>query len=301
MILETFAKKDVRIRLLRNDANSGLIASLNKAFQAAKGEYIARQDADDVSLPGRFESQVAFLDQHAEVGVVGTWLINIEEDGRRNARKTPISDGVIRWSLLFESSIVHASVMMRRSVFNEDMPYRPVMAHAEDYDLWARLSERTRLANLPACIYLRRRHRNRVSVQHHETQRKTSVAVMSRNIEKLLRSEVSKAIVEKLNDTYAGDVLETKGDFESVTTLIERLYRTYMASNVLTEDEQKGVARNAAGILTCLGFDHLGRWPAASLGVLWNAIRLSRSIPLNIYLAMLLKLFGEGKTGGSLG
>ena len=72
---------DERIRVIRNDRNIGLTKSLNKALQQAKGEYIARQDADDISLQNRFEEQLIYLEKHPEVALLGTSAYKIDERG----------------------------------------------------------------------------------------------------------------------------------------------------------------------------------------------------------------------------
>ena len=79
-VLAGFARSDGRIRVI-GQANTGVVASLNRALDLARGEYVARMDADDVSLPSRFELQVAFLDTHPEVAVVGSAITLIDEEG----------------------------------------------------------------------------------------------------------------------------------------------------------------------------------------------------------------------------
>ena len=80
-ILKEYAAQDGRIRLMRNAHNLGLTRSLNKALRLAKGEYIARQDADDISLPQRLEKQVEFLNSNSRTAVVGSWTEVIDEYG----------------------------------------------------------------------------------------------------------------------------------------------------------------------------------------------------------------------------
>ena len=81
-ILEEYAKKDNRIGLIHNEKNIGLTRSLNKAIKSANGAYIARQDADDISLPPRLEEEVNFLDKHPTVGLVGSYAWMIDEKGK---------------------------------------------------------------------------------------------------------------------------------------------------------------------------------------------------------------------------
>jgi glycosyltransferase involved in cell wall biosynthesis len=292
-ILAACAKQDDRIRRLQNDSNLGLIASLKKGIGFAQGEYLARQDADDISLPRRFESQVAFLDQHPDVGVLGTWMMNVEENGRRRIWETPLTDALIRWSLLFATSMVHASVMMRRSLLDEDDPYRPEMPHAEDYDLWVRLSEKTRFANLPACYYVRRRHEKRVSVRYEDAQRDTGIAVMVGNITKILEGTVREAEVGALSDAYGGGLLRAQGQVKDVAELVKKLYEAYVTQNALSAQERRDVAYDAACILTRIGLNHLDRHPGEALRALWMGLCLSGRIPFNTYLAVPLKRLKE--------
>ena len=290
MILETFAKKDVRIRLLRNYSNSGIIASLNKAFRAAKGEYIARQDADDISLPERLACQVKFLNEKQHIGVAGTWMVNIDQSGqRRIIWKTPLNHCLIKWSLLFSTSIAHATVMMRRSLLEKEDPYRAEMTHAEDYDLWSRLSERTQMANVPFCYYLRRLHDERVSVRHHRCQEQTVGAVMRRNIEDLLQRTVSDELLEVLRKAYRDELITSREKLQAVVRLIMELYEAYVVKHSLDAADRKEIAYDAACFLTRIGLKHVGTGGREAACILWRAICLARRIPLNTFIACLCK------------
>jgi glycosyltransferase involved in cell wall biosynthesis len=288
-ILEACAKQERRIRLLRNASNLGLIPSLNNGLQVACGEYVARQDADDVSLPNRLVLQVQFLDKHPEIGVLGTWMTNVDETGRRVVWKTPTSHAVIRWSLLFSTSMAHASVMMRRSLLDGDTTFRPEMLHAEDYDFWSRLSEKAKLANLPECLYLRREHELRVSVRHQKKQEETVKAVMYENIRKLLGQEPNATLVKNLRNAFCGELLESGVELRAVVELIVKLYGAYTVQNRLETVHRREVAYDAACILTRIALKHLGRWPKEAIRTLWQAIRLSRRIPFNTYMAVYSK------------
>jgi glycosyltransferase involved in cell wall biosynthesis len=142
---------DPRVRFYQQ-SNKGLAATLNRMILLAKGLYIARQDQDDVSLPSRFERQVAFLDANPDVGMVGTsaeiWVGN--ERTNRFLRH-PTDDAALKFGLLFDNHFVHSSVMIRQSVFeriggySEDFSRQP----PEDYELWSRVMKKYMLANLP--------------------------------------------------------------------------------------------------------------------------------------------------------
>ena len=130
-VLTEYAARDSRIRLIRNSQNLGLTRSLNKGLSAAQGEYIARQDADDVSLPHRLEKQVVVLEHDPRVVLVSGNIDLMDSEGhiwrrpRRNA-----SPGMVAWLLLFYNYLGgHSQVMFRRQMvvdlggYAEDCPY----------------------------------------------------------------------------------------------------------------------------------------------------------------------------------
>src|SRR5215831_3902695 len=115
-ILESLIARDPRL-VVHRQRNSGLIASLNRACDIARGVYIARMDADDVSLSRRFARQVAYLDRHPDIGVVGTWMQDIDDRGHPGpVWPLPTSPATIPWFLMFGDCMAHPSVVMRREL-----------------------------------------------------------------------------------------------------------------------------------------------------------------------------------------
>ena len=157
--------RDPRIRVIRSEQRAGVAATLNKGLGLASGEYIARQDADDISLPDRLQKQWAFLKDHPEVGVLGTWVHLIDEDGRVISDwHPPEHHAMIAWAQLFSSALAHPSIIFRRRVVVDAGGY-PQEA-AEDFALWAQLAPLTRFANLPETLVLYRRHEDAVTMAH---------------------------------------------------------------------------------------------------------------------------------------
>lgn len=144
------AYDDARIVLLDNKENVGLTRSLNRGLELAAGELIARQDADDISEPERLAKQVAFLDRHPELAMLGTWYKDIDLQGTIvEERKLPCDTTDIRWSLLFFCPFVHSSVMFRKSVVTEQIGYyNETLTYSQDYELWHRIARRFSVANL---------------------------------------------------------------------------------------------------------------------------------------------------------
>jgi len=143
---------DERMRVLRNDANRGLTVSLNIGLAAARGELIARQDADDRSHPRRLEEQVAFLDAHPEVAAVGTQAQVIDASGRRQRRldaRRPVSPLAVQFSLMFIAPMAHGAAMFRRSVVWDELHgYDESFRTSQDVELWSRIAERWQIANI---------------------------------------------------------------------------------------------------------------------------------------------------------
>lgn len=142
-IIEHYAEKDDRIRYIINETNKGLPASLNKGVEAANGEYIARMDADDKSLPKRFERQVEFLETNPDVHVVGCNVHIIGRNGEYlGDRKFPHKGRDPETLQKQGAQIVHPSVMMRRTSVQTVNGYRPAFKHAQDVDLWVRMARK---------------------------------------------------------------------------------------------------------------------------------------------------------------
>ena len=142
---------DPRRRFVQNPRNLGLTATLNLGLGMAQGKYIARMDADDVSLPERLAKQVAFLDMHPDVGIVGVWA---EAFGDAQFRiPHPPDAETIRAKLLFDSALVHPAVLMRRAFLDtHHLRYQP-LGHFEDYELWQRAARLFPLANIPEILF----------------------------------------------------------------------------------------------------------------------------------------------------
>lgn len=151
---------DPRLRVVRNETSRGIGGSLNQGVALATTALIGRQDSDDVSLPQRLELQVEFMASHPECLVVGTQAQMIDATGNDlGPYLTPPTDELARKEqVLQESPFVHGSVLMRREHVVALGGYRPRVGRAEDFDLWLRMAERGRLANLPDVLYQYRIH-----------------------------------------------------------------------------------------------------------------------------------------------
>jgi glycosyltransferase involved in cell wall biosynthesis len=181
-ILRSFT--DPRIRRLDNGRNLGLVPSLNRGIEACRGRYIARMDADDVSLPDRLERQFRFLEAHPSIGVCGSWAQVIDEDSRMVGRIVRPTDPVdVRMHLLFSVPLVHPSCCIRAELLRGYL-YRDVPA-AEDYDLWSRMNDGVRMANLPAVLLQYRWHEANVSKAKRAIQDGHKQEIIRRELQRL--------------------------------------------------------------------------------------------------------------------
>jgi hypothetical protein len=152
-------QRDSRLHVLRNEKNLGLTRSLKIGVELARGEYIARMDADDVALPGRLEKQVAYLTTYPEIGILGSACYVIDQQGHRiGFLRFPLDDLEIRWATLLASPFAHPAVMLRRDVLLKNkLNYDERFQATQDYDLWTRMLNHTSGANLAEPLLLYRK------------------------------------------------------------------------------------------------------------------------------------------------
>lgn len=152
--IKNFENRDRRIKVIRNRINSGLAVSLNKCIAHSSGEYIARMDDDDISLPERLEKQVAFLEKHPEFSWVGCNAGLMDDGGRWGERKVP--EVPEERDYLSFCPFIHPSVMFRRRIFEKFGGYKK-LRRGEDYELFMRLySEGLRGYNMQEELFLYR-------------------------------------------------------------------------------------------------------------------------------------------------
>ncbi|WP_319468923.1 glycosyltransferase [uncultured Pseudodesulfovibrio sp.] len=164
-IIESIAREDSRIRILHNPRNLGLAASLNAGLAEAKGKYIARQDADDLSMPNRFEHQIAYLESHPEIGMVSCGMELFYPDKAQRTKFTPVSQWhMIVWNLAIGiNPINHPGVMVQTSVLNDAGGYNEDFPAAQDFELWSRLIFQTKIQALPEALIYKREHEQQLS------------------------------------------------------------------------------------------------------------------------------------------
>lgn len=200
-IAGSFCARDTRFQLQRLP-HRGLVATLNEGLRQLRTPFVARLDADDVCAPARFEKQLAFLEKNRAVGVVGTWLAVGNWAGPLFL--TPATDpDRIAALLFFDCPVMHPTVMARSEALR-GQTYDPAFTHAEDYDLWERISSSVRFANISEPLVLYGSHSAQVSHVYSEAQGAASRSVRRRQLVRLLGdcapalSDVHEALVARV-------------------------------------------------------------------------------------------------------
>jgi glycosyltransferase involved in cell wall biosynthesis len=217
-ILEGFAARDERVRVLRNETNQGVIRTLNRGVAEARGELVARMDADDVAAPTRIERQVEVLASRPEIDLVGTGIEAIDGgDGRRLRPRPPrcLTPAGARFAALFAMPVGHATILARVAAMRA-YPYggTPDSLHAEDYETFARmLADGLGFCNIDEPLLTARVDPSSVSARHERVQVDNFVRCAARHLERTLgmRPEpaAQRVLVNRIDDTVgAGDLRE---------------------------------------------------------------------------------------------
>ena len=163
--LSSYARRDGRIRVVRHE-NKGRAESLNVGIELARGKYIARMDADDISPPERLRMQIDFMERRPDVGLLGGAIELISSKGTViDTRRPPLEDSEIRSSML-RYNPYHPAVVMRREITLAAGGYRRALLDADDYDMYLRIGERSQLANLDQVVLQYRLHPQQVSIKN---------------------------------------------------------------------------------------------------------------------------------------
>ncbi len=211
-ILRKLAADDSRIKLISRP-NKGFLPTLAEAIAASSAPLIARMDADDISRPDRFAKQVAYLEQHPEVVVLGGAYELIDSEGRRlRTMHQPLDhETLVRTCLQGTTPLCHPLTMIRRDALDRVGGYDASTFPAEDLDLWLRLSEVGRLACLPDVLLDYRLHSGSISETKQARQIEAMHAVVAR----------ASARLNKTVDFKAGDGWRSTGASGKLTQLLK--------------------------------------------------------------------------------
>jgi len=196
-IIKEYVAKDNRIIPFYSDINCGYVVHLNKGIELAKGEFIARMDSDDISLPTRLEKQISRLKEDVSIGIMGSSTIIIDKYGKKNRtdyRET--NPDLLRWYTFFYNPFSHPTVIIRKVVFAEVGFYDEDKIPSEDRDLWARVAlTQFKFCNLKDPLLLYRMHGDSISDRKKEDQNAISSEVLRNHIQKTIGESVPLQVI----------------------------------------------------------------------------------------------------------
>jgi len=272
-VIESYS--DERIRHIHNTSRLGLVGSLNLGLEHARGEYVARMDADDVSLAERIRKQVQFLDQHPNVGVLGTWYEVIDEAGRIVAEQRPPPEPMLtKWLLLFvdTTAMGHPTAMVRRSVYEKLGGYRSEPLHAEDYELWVRAARITEIANLTETLVRLRTHGRQISSLYNRIQLQNATAVSESAVIAALGKKPEPHVLHAVvRPRY---VVRGRDAYEAAK-VTQDLCMRYIRSPPMSEEGARLIRHDAASRLSMLALRSAARNPLFSIMIYSMIVRLS--------------------------
>lgn len=223
---------DPRIVYVENDGNKGLIFTLNRGLELARGKYIARMDADDIALPGRLAQQFHFMEAHPAIAVSGA-SIELFRDGQSLGKwRVPVSDKAIAMNLLFIPCFCHPTAMMRAEVFRmHPFRYSTDYLHAEDYELWIRLLRNGfKIGNLPQVLLRYRLHGENIGVTKKSAQLATTMKLQVSQFEYYLGRNLNEAEKRVFSEGF------TPGNPSDDKRLINGLITAMVQRNRQTHD-----------------------------------------------------------------
>lgn len=242
-VLKEYQKKDPRILLIQNEVNIGLAASLNKGILLAKGEYIARMDADDICMPKRLEKQVQFMEQHPNILIIGCNIIHVDDEGNQLREISYATEpNELRWNMLFGNSgvIAHPCALIKAQVFRESGLYK-LTRSSQDLELWSRFINHTPLPiyNLQEPLVKCRWHRNSFSIKFAELQNHISNQIRLDTLNRLFGTKYDLQTVEAFRTLTPNSYFVSQNDKKKLIKDWLEIWQLFEKKFKLSKDEMK--------------------------------------------------------------
>lgn len=244
-ILRKYSQIDNRIKIISHESNQKQTTAANSAIKMAHGTLLARMDADDIALPNRLEEQEKFMTNNPSIGLIGSWVDIIDEEGNIiKVWKTLPSNGILKWNLHFGTSFAHSSVMMRKDIVEQVGLYQS--PEAEDYDLWSRISKVSEVANLPIVLQQKRVWFGQLALKVPQETRDCVIEIMRKNINHSLSTEdLSINFIRQIRAVSdKNPILENGRSIAQVRNVLLRLYRNIKLNVKLSKVELKYISKD---------------------------------------------------------
>ncbi len=265
-IIARYAAQDERIVPLRCETNGGTNRALNRGLEIARGEFVANLDQDDLALPERLSKQVAFLEQHPQVGVVGSFARHIGETNEPLGDTPCLQEpGRLRWDFLFRCSVLHSAACMRRALVLQIGGYSPNHPFATDYELFSRLLAHTELANVPDYLVAYRTSEAQTSKARWRIQHGEVILMLYAMYKQRLGLKAQFQALEALYGIVRGGKLQEPTEVEGAANLLDALYRCYLEKEAPDTETLEYIHADYAFKLFKLAHDHQALLPERSV------------------------------------
>lgn len=250
-ILTGYARRDNRVVLLKNEENLGLTKSLNKGLVIARGDYIARQDADDISLPERLNKQIEILENYREVILVSCNLELVDADGKSIQRiYRDCLPEILQWHLLFYNHIGgHSQVVFRRRPVVELGGYSEHYRYAQDYELWLRLAGAGKFLILPdILLHYRYIHSESISAKFRAKQEEFALLAAKSSITSLIDQDVDLSEIANLKRFWELRFPEAQ-QAKAVHGLLSQIYNAFLEQIINQSPSKHQLSRQIRALI----------------------------------------------------
>jgi glycosyltransferase involved in cell wall biosynthesis len=274
-IIARYAGQDGRLIALRNPVNLNPSGALNRALQTARGDYLAILDQDDLAHPERLACQAAFLDTHPEVGVVGTQVHRIDQDGKRiDTSSFPTDSGLTRWLILFQTPVLHSAAMMRRQLLIQGNGYSLPHWRLPDYELFTRLIRVTQVTNLPEDLVAYRKNPWQVSSVHGKPQHAQAVLLIYAMLVERFDMRVGLADINRFYNALRAKKMADEAALLRAADLLGTIHGHFMQVEALNNVSRNLVRQDCARRWLVMSWVHRRSYRQASRAILRRALEL---------------------------
>lgn len=293
-ILEHYSHIDRRITVY-HQGNKGLIHALNRAYRLAQGPLLARMDADDISFPTRLERQVAFLQNHPEVGVLGSWYESFSQDKEKSTLvPLPTQPLSTAWSLLFGTPVHHPTVILRKELLKKSGYYRETAPFIEDRDLWLRMSKITKLMNLPEVLLRYRIHNDSICVKFSEMQSQMLRESVRENMPAYIEKDLKERSFEPFYDLFIDNHICNKKGINTAVDMLIKMYISFKNKNKLDAVSHCEIKKDIIEKLLVAAKMHIKYYPDKGLKLLLDSFSIDGYITTRrLYFKLLLCILPE--------
>lgn len=236
--------KDSRIRILKNEKNSGIVFSRNRGLAEAQGSFVAQFDADDIAIPDKFEKQIKFLQDNTQFGMIGSWAILINEKGEAMENKWKINapPGRIPAILLFRNYFVQSAVVVRKEALPKSF-YSSGYDLVEDYKMWFDISRANKVWNFPEYLVRYRVHSKSSSTIAEEKIHMLEMKVF-RHIYESLGFVLAEEHFKSLLLLKSGKGIMYHPHLKQIEDLLKQIYLQNQKLGAVDQSELEKVVRN---------------------------------------------------------